>query len=84
MILEALRNAGLKTSDVDWLLLHQANIRIMEHAADVRCFVMLIPISRSFFRLSPKLHIYFLIVSYHLLLVQPHHTLLLNEVTSPP
>ena len=36
VILEALRNAGLKTSDVDWLLLHQANIRIMEHAADVR------------------------------------------------
>ena len=32
---EALRNAGLKSSDVDWLLLHQANIRIMEHASKV-------------------------------------------------
>lgn len=28
-------NAGLVASDVDWLLLHQANIRIMEHAASV-------------------------------------------------
>jgi len=35
VISEALRNAGLKPGDVDWLLLHQANIRIMEHAADV-------------------------------------------------
>lgn len=35
VISEALRNAGLKSTDVDWLLLHQANIRIMEHAADV-------------------------------------------------
>ena len=43
MILEALRNAGLKTSDVDWLLLHQANIRIMEHAADVRQPFLVIP-----------------------------------------
>lgn len=32
---EALTNAGLVSSDVDWLLLHQANIRIMEHAAQV-------------------------------------------------
>jgi 3-oxoacyl-[acyl-carrier-protein] synthase-3 len=29
----ALLNAGLKTTHVDWLLLHQANIRIMEHAS---------------------------------------------------
>lgn len=35
VIFEALNNAGLKSTDVDWLLLHQANIRIMEHAADV-------------------------------------------------
>lgn len=35
VILESLKNAGLKTSDVDHLLLHQANIRIMEHAAEV-------------------------------------------------
>jgi len=35
VIAEALRNAGLHSGDVDWLLLHQANIRIMEHAADV-------------------------------------------------
>jgi 3-oxoacyl-[acyl-carrier-protein] synthase III len=34
VISEALANAGLKASDVDWLLLHQANVRIMEHAAD--------------------------------------------------
>lgn len=32
---DAIRNAGLKTTDIDWLLLHQANIRIMEHAAKV-------------------------------------------------
>lgn len=32
---EALANAGLTANDVDWLLLHQANIRIMEHAAKV-------------------------------------------------
>jgi 3-oxoacyl-[acyl-carrier-protein] synthase-3 len=25
----------MEASDVDWLLLHQANIRIMEHAAEV-------------------------------------------------
>jgi 3-oxoacyl-[acyl-carrier-protein] synthase-3 len=30
-----LENAGLSAGDVDWLLLHQANIRIMEHAASV-------------------------------------------------
>ncbi|CAM9811617.1 unnamed protein product [Phaeothamnion confervicola] len=30
---EALGNAGLSTNDVDWLLLHQANIRIMEAVA---------------------------------------------------
>ena len=35
VILEALKNAGLKPSDLDWLLLHQANIRIMEHASQV-------------------------------------------------
>jgi len=35
VIIEALKNAGLSTKDVDWLLLHQANIRIMEHAAGV-------------------------------------------------
>lgn len=35
VIAEALINAGLRSQDVDWLLLHQANIRIMEHAADV-------------------------------------------------
>ena len=35
VIKEGLANAGLEASDVDWLLLHQANIRIMEHAADV-------------------------------------------------
>lgn len=35
VIAEALKNAGLHSGDVDWLLLHQANIRIMEHAADV-------------------------------------------------
>lgn len=34
VIAEALRNSGLTAGDVDWLLLHQANIRIMEHAAD--------------------------------------------------
>jgi 3-oxoacyl-[acyl-carrier-protein] synthase-3 len=39
---EALRNAGLKAGDVDWLLLHQANIRIMEHVAQV----LGIPMSR--------------------------------------
>lgn len=33
VIQEALKNAGLDASNVDWLLLHQANIRIMEHAA---------------------------------------------------
>ena len=35
VINEGLSNAGLKVSDVDWLLLHQANIRIMEHASQV-------------------------------------------------
>jgi len=30
---EALDNAGLTADDVDWLLLHQANIRIMETVA---------------------------------------------------
>lgn len=35
VIAEAIRNAGLTAGDVDWLLLHQANIRIMEHAAGV-------------------------------------------------
>lgn len=34
-MLEAIQNAGLVPSDLDWLLLHQANIRIMEHAAEV-------------------------------------------------
>lgn len=33
MISEALANAGLSIQDVDWLLLHQANYRIMEHTA---------------------------------------------------
>jgi len=32
---EALKNSGLTIKDVDWLLLHQANIRIMEHASEV-------------------------------------------------
>jgi 3-oxoacyl-[acyl-carrier-protein] synthase III len=40
VIMEALVNSGLQTSDVDWLLLHQANIRIMEHAAQVLGFPM--------------------------------------------
>ena len=35
MVLDALHNAGLETNDLDWLLLHQANIRIMEHTAEV-------------------------------------------------
>jgi 3-oxoacyl-[acyl-carrier-protein] synthase III len=35
VVQEALHNAGLTANDVDWLLLHQANIRIMEHAASV-------------------------------------------------
>ena len=30
---EALEEAGVKVEDVDWLLLHQANIRIMEIVA---------------------------------------------------
>ena len=33
VILEALDHAGLGVDDVDWLLLHQANVRIMEAAA---------------------------------------------------
>lgn len=35
VVSEAIANAGLTVADVDWLLLHQANIRIMEHAAQV-------------------------------------------------
>jgi 3-oxoacyl-[acyl-carrier-protein] synthase-3 len=35
VITEGLQNAGLTINDVDWLLLHQANIRIMEHASQV-------------------------------------------------
>lgn len=35
IIEEGLNNAGLSIADVDWLLLHQANIRIMEHASQV-------------------------------------------------
>jgi len=35
VVLEAIQNSGLVPSDLDWLLLHQANIRIMEHAAEV-------------------------------------------------
>lgn len=35
VIMEALDNAGLKSSDVDWLLMHQANVRIIQHAAEV-------------------------------------------------
>lgn len=35
VIIEALDNAGLKSSDVDWLLMHQANIRIVQHAAEL-------------------------------------------------
>ena len=34
VLTEALDNAGLGVDDVDWLLLHQANIRIMEIVAD--------------------------------------------------
>lgn len=34
MIEEALGNAGMDVSQVDWLLLHQANIRIMDVVAD--------------------------------------------------
>jgi 3-oxoacyl-[acyl-carrier-protein] synthase-3 len=34
-ILEALHNAGLNSGDVDWLLMHQANIRIVQHASEV-------------------------------------------------
>ena len=30
---EALANAGMRAADVDWLLLHQANIRILETCA---------------------------------------------------
>lgn len=33
MIKEALLNANLKVADVDWLLLHQANARIMDDVA---------------------------------------------------
>ncbi len=35
VVQEALQSAGLTSSDVDWLLLHQANVRIIEHAANV-------------------------------------------------
>jgi 3-oxoacyl-[acyl-carrier-protein] synthase-3 len=35
VINDALLAAGLRATDIDWLLLHQANIRIMEHAANV-------------------------------------------------
>jgi len=34
VIEEALANAGLGVEQVDWLLLHQANIRIMDVVAD--------------------------------------------------
>ena len=30
---EALANAGVAAEDIDWLLMHQANIRIMETVA---------------------------------------------------
>jgi len=33
VVKEALENAGMTSADIDWLLLHQANIRIMEHAS---------------------------------------------------
>lgn len=33
VLFEALDNAGMDASQVDWLLLHQANIRIMETVA---------------------------------------------------
>lgn len=33
VLFEALDNAGVDASQVDWLLLHQANIRIMETVA---------------------------------------------------
>ena len=35
VIIEALDNAGLKSGDIDWLLMHQANIRIVQHAAEL-------------------------------------------------
>lgn len=35
VIEEALKNAGLGPDDVDWLLMHQANIRIVQHASEV-------------------------------------------------
>ena len=34
VLTEALDNAGLGVDDVDWLLLHQANMRIIEAVAD--------------------------------------------------
>jgi 3-oxoacyl-[acyl-carrier-protein] synthase III len=34
VIEEALENAGLEVGQVDWLLLHQANIRIMDVVAE--------------------------------------------------
>jgi 3-oxoacyl-[acyl-carrier-protein] synthase-3 len=34
VIEEALANAGMNVDQVDWLLLHQANIRIMDVVAD--------------------------------------------------
>lgn len=33
MLKEALANANVEAADVDWLLMHQANIRIMETVA---------------------------------------------------
>jgi 3-oxoacyl-[acyl-carrier-protein] synthase III len=33
VVAEAMENAGVTADDVDWLLLHQANIRIMETVA---------------------------------------------------
>lgn len=33
VVLEAMENAGVTSDDVDWLLMHQANVRILESAA---------------------------------------------------
>jgi len=33
VVLEAMENAGVTADDVDWLLMHQANVRILESAA---------------------------------------------------
>jgi 3-oxoacyl-[acyl-carrier-protein] synthase III len=35
VVQEAIHNAGLTINDINYLLLHQANIRIMEHASSV-------------------------------------------------